>query len=224
MMVLTRLWLIVSACVAIIFLTSCSCCKDFCSSGRGNAGCDNAAVDPCNPCVIGEIVPPVCCATNNLCCVQLCKEPIVCSITERNKTIAELISHGVKVIQVGESISLVFPSDTVFNPGSANLNSRYTPVLRAASRLIFCYEKMTVRISAYTDCTGSACRNDVLTQMQAQSIAKFLWCHGIDTRLLYAVGFGSRFPIASNATLFGRAQNRRVEICFRYIPPYAPGC
>jgi outer membrane protein OmpA-like peptidoglycan-associated protein len=130
----------------------------------------------------------------------------------------------VKIIHVGETITVVLPSDKLFYPDSANLNPCFKPVLKAASDFIFCYEKMTVKIGAYTDNLCSPHRNCVLTQAQAQTIAKALWCNGIDARLLVAVGYGPDFPIASNATCPGRIQNRRVEICFRYIPPYSPGC
>jgi flagellar motor protein MotB len=177
----------------------------------------------CNPCIIGTPVPP-CCPNPLVCSVQLCKEPIICTIVERNRRIAYLTEHGVKIIQVGETFTIVLPSDHIFYPCSANINPCFIPVLKAVSDLIFCYEKICVKIAAYTDPTASPLRDCVFTQAQAQAIAKVLWCHGIDTRLLTAVGYGSDYPIASNGTSIGRMQNRRVEICFRYIPPYTPDC
>lgn len=180
-------------------------------------------VNPCNPCIIGQPVPP-CCPNPMVCTVQICKEPIICTIHERNRRIAYLTQHGVKIIHVGETITVVLPSDKLFYPDSANLNPCFVPVLKVTSDFIFCYEKMSVRITAYTDNLCSPYRDQVLTQAQAQTIAKTLWCNGIDARLLFAVGYGPDFPIAANSTCEGRVQNRRVEICFRYIPPYAPGC
>lgn len=168
-------------------------------------------------------MPPFCpCA--NVCTVTLCKEPLVCTISENNHRIAYLIQNGVKVFHVGETITLVLPADLVFSPDSSSLNPCYLSVLKAASDLVFCYEKTTVRIAVYSDSLDASCRNKILTQAQAQSVAKLFWCNGIDARLLYAVGYGSACPIASNQTAIGRAQNRRIEICFKYIPPYGPGC
>jgi intracellular multiplication protein IcmN len=163
------------------------------------------------------------CPNPTVCTVQICKEPIICTIPERNRRIAYLIQHGVKILQVGETITVVLPSDCVFYPDSANINPCFQELLRIVSEYVFCYEKQSVRIAAYTDCSCSAFRNKVLTQAQATIVAKAMWCHGIDTRLLTAVGYGSDFPIASNATQTGRSQNRRIEICFHYIPPF-PGC
>lgn len=201
-----RLWTFIFV-IATLLLTSCSTCQ----------------VDPCNPCIIGQPVPP-CCPNPLVCTVQICKEPIVCTITERNRRIAYLTQHGVKILHVGETITVVLPSDKLFYPDSANLIPCFIPVLKVASDFIFCYEKISVRVAAYTDNLCSPFRNQVLTQAQAQTIAKTLWCNGIDARLLIPLGYGSDFPIANNATCSGRTQNRRVEICFRYIPPYAPGC
>jgi outer membrane protein OmpA-like peptidoglycan-associated protein len=190
-----------------LLLTSCACQRD-----------------PCNPCIIGKPVPPLCPNTST-CAVQICKEPIICTLQERNRRIAYLTEHGVKIIHVGETITVVLPSDKLFHPGSSNLSPCYLPVLRVASDFIFCYEKMTVRVAAYTDGLCSSPRRDsALTQMQAEAVASALWCNGIDARLLCAVGCGSDSPIASNITAQGQLQNRRIEICFRYIPPYAPSC
>lgn len=187
------------------------------------SSCGGHRVNPCNPCIIGEPVPP-CCPNPLVCSVQICKEPIICTIPERNRRIAYLTQHGVKIIHVGETMTIVMPSDKVFYPDSANLNPCFIPVLKVVSDLIFCYEKNNVRIGAYTDNLCSPYRNSVLTQAQAQTIAKTLWCNGIDARLLFAVGYGSDFPIASNSCYTGRMQNRRIEICFHYIPPYAGSC
>jgi intracellular multiplication protein IcmN len=208
-LVLQRCLVILLMGLITILLTSCRTCV--------------SNVNPCNPCICGEPVPPIC--PNPLACtVQICKEPIICTISERNRRIAYLTQHGVKILQVGETITIVLPSDCLFYPDSANINPCFLPILKVASDYIFCFEKMIVRIDAYTDNRGSPFRNCVLTKAQAQVIARALWCNGIDTRLLYAEGYGCDFPIASNLTSQGRAQNRRVEICFRYIPPYAPSC
>lgn len=203
-----KCWLLFFALYAALLMLSCS---------------STCNVNPCNPCIVGEPVPP-CCPNPLVCTVQICKEPIICSIPERNRRIAYLITQGVKIIHVGETITLVLPSDKLFYPDSANINPCYLPVLKVVSEYIFCFEKTNVRIAAYTDCKCSPFRNLVLTQAQAQTIAKRLWCNGIDARLLYAAGYGSDCPIASNGTCIGRIQNRRVEICFRYIPPYSPSC
>ena len=44
------------------------------------------------------------------------------------------------------------------------------------------------------------------------TVADYLQSRGVNGSRLTTAGYGSRHPIASNATVEGRAQNRRVEI------------
>src|SRR5262245_34756751 len=103
---LQRLGIFLCVVLSIAFLNSCSC------------GCN---INPCNPCIVGQPVPPIC-PNPTVCTVQLCKEPIVCTIADKNRRIAYLIQHGVKILHVGETITIVLPSDYLFYPNSANIN------------------------------------------------------------------------------------------------------
>ncbi|MEQ8497298.1 MAG: flagellar motor protein MotB [Gammaproteobacteria bacterium] len=47
---------------------------------------------------------------------------------------------------------------------------------------------------------------------QAAAVAARLVAAGVDARRVSATGFGAQFPVASNASASGRAQNRRVVI------------
>ncbi|NKB46592.1 MAG: hypothetical protein GKR77_02285 [Legionellales bacterium] len=54
----------------------------------------------------------------------------------------------------------------------------------------------------------------------------FLWANGIPLETLHATGYGERFDIASNASVFGSQMNRRLEIQWHvgefYIPEVVP--
>jgi outer membrane protein OmpA-like peptidoglycan-associated protein len=69
-----------------------------------------------------------------------------------------------------------------------------------------------VRIEGYTDDTGSAETNTRLSQVRADGVKHELVSRGIDASRIEAVGEGSADPVASNATPYGRARNRRTEI------------
>jgi outer membrane protein OmpA-like peptidoglycan-associated protein len=69
-----------------------------------------------------------------------------------------------------------------------------------------------VRIAGYTDSTGDAAHNKVLSEQRAQAVKAALVGFGIDAARLDAAGFGPDNPVASNATEEGRAQNRRTEL------------
>lgn len=134
--------------------------------------------------------------------------------------IERLLYNGVQVIRVGDDVALILPSDRFFYPGSANFNPRYIPVLRDIATLLRSIDKIAVRISAHTDASPyvSWRQNLSLSRLQANKMRCFLWGAGIDTRLLYSVGYGQEDPIATNATALGRAANRRIVITLRKIP------
>jgi len=70
----------------------------------------------------------------------------------------------------------------------------------------------SIVIEGHTDSTGSVSANDDLSRRRAESVGAYLIAHGVQADRIRAVGMGSRRPIADNATVEGRANNRRVEI------------
>jgi len=77
------------------------------------------------------------------------------------------------------------------------------------------YHTTNITVASYTDDRGDLARHLALSRAQAESIVKYLWQQHIDARLLSAVGHGAKYPIATNTTKKGRAQNRRIMITFR---------
>lgn len=140
----------------------------------------------------------------------------------RQSYINTLRKHGVQVIRVGETVKLVFRSDLLFNPVSANINPYYRRTLNEAAKLIKTYETVTVKVAAYSDnvryITDPRNHKQALTARQAQVIGKYLYAYGINARLVYAQGYGDKHPTAINATASGRSVNRRIEVSFRFYP------
>jgi outer membrane protein OmpA-like peptidoglycan-associated protein len=69
-------------------------------------------------------------------------------------------------------------------------------------------------ITGYTDTTGNAERNRVLSEKRANAVITYLAdTHNIPLRrIVTPLGYGQARPIADNTTPEGRAQNRRVEV------------
>jgi len=67
-------------------------------------------------------------------------------------------------------------------------------------------------VEGHTDITGSAEKNQVLSENRAKSIKAELVKRGIDEKRLETKGYGSSKPIGDNKTKDGRTQNRRVTI------------
>jgi OmpA-OmpF porin, OOP family len=78
----------------------------------------------------------------------------------------------------------------------------------------------SVLIEGHTDSTGSPGYNLDLSQRRAESVRRFLERQGIESSRIGTRGYGLDHPIASNDTMAGRQQNRRVEIVI--LEPSAP--
>lgn len=123
----------------------------------------------------------------------------------------KLRQQGVQVIAVGDTIAIIMPSDALFKGVSANLDHGSFHRLNLVADFLRGYSKVFVEVAGYTD----NLERPYLSSRQAASVAKYLWSKGIDSRMLYAVGYGSDYPIDQNS-VSGNAKNRRIEIRFQY--------
>ncbi len=128
-----------------------------------------------------------------------------------------LKSTGVKVIRDGSKINLVMPANITFSSGSPNVDSSFYPVLRSVSDVIKEFQKSKVLVVGHTDSVGGVADNQILSESRARSVAGFFLSQGVNTGRVQALGAGLNNPIASNDTVEGRAENRRVEVVL--VPP-----
>jgi outer membrane protein OmpA-like peptidoglycan-associated protein len=74
-------------------------------------------------------------------------------------------------------------------------------------------ESAVFMVAGHSDGTGAAEYNYELGQRRAANVARYLIVQkGLDPSRVQAVSYGAGDPIAENATVAGRRQNRRVEI------------
>lgn len=74
------------------------------------------------------------------------------------------------------------------------------------------YPDIDVEIAGHTDSIGTAKYNMGLSKRRAATVKKYMESKGIAASRMTTKGFGEAEPIASNKTVAGRAENRRVEI------------
>ncbi len=74
------------------------------------------------------------------------------------------------------------------------------------------FNKTTIKVAGYASSVGGAEHNQILSEQRSKSVANYLISQKVDPNRIMAVGYGARYPIASNATADGQARNRRVEI------------
>ncbi|MCD6271555.1 MAG: AAA family ATPase [Deltaproteobacteria bacterium] len=87
----------------------------------------------------------------------------------------------------------------------------YTMIDRFIQRILL-YPDAEVIIKGYTDSSGSKAYNKLLARFRANNVKSYLIGQGIDPLKIDTIGMGPENPVASNATLGGRAKNRRIEI------------
>jgi len=77
-------------------------------------------------------------------------------------------------------------------------------------------------VDGHTDEKGVRSENLVLSQQRAESVSAMLVKMGVDPGAIVTRFHGERYPVASNQTRRGRAQNRRVTIRLDKAPPVQP--
>ncbi|WP_455921589.1 OmpA/MotB family protein [Pseudomonas putida] len=124
-----------------------------------------------------------------------------------------------------KTVSFRLSSELLFESGQADLSQagigalqQLLPVLGKNSQPIL--------VEGHTDAEKIQSprfpSNWELSSARAASVVRYLQGNGVDGQRLRAVGFGDTHPLGDNATLAGRAENRRVEVVLEAIPSPPP--
>jgi outer membrane protein OmpA-like peptidoglycan-associated protein len=124
----------------------------------------------------------------------------------------KLQGSGVQVVRKGDKIELVMPGNITFNLNESSIQPSFKDTLESVALVLKEFDKTIIRIEGHTDSTGSQDYNQLLSEQRAGSVRDFLLSQNISPARTNAVGYGERYPIASNETPAGREQNRRVEL------------
>lgn len=123
---------------------------------------------------------------------------------------------GIEVNRDGDNITLNLPDGITFDFGKSDLKPQFYSALNGVARTLAEYNQTMIEVVGHTDSVGSDAVNQRLSEQRAGSVADYLIGQGVQNARIERLGAGKRYPIASNDTEAGRAQNRRVEI--RVIP------
>lgn len=105
-------------------------------------------------------------------------------------------------------------SQTVlFNVNRDTLNDEDKQELDEIGKQAQGIDRYVIEIQGFTDKTGPASYNDVLSQRRAEAVARYLTVeYKIPVRNITLLGQGYAMPVADDKTRDGRKQNRRVEV------------
>lgn len=129
----------------------------------------------------------------------------------------QLAGTGVQVQQVGDTIQLVMPSDITFDFNSYKIKQSFYPILDSVAIVLKKYTRTSIQIAGYTDNVGGDAYNQELSEKRASSVGNYLAYQQISPGRINTLGYGKRYPVASNSTSDGRAKNRRVVLTLREI-------
>jgi outer membrane protein OmpA-like peptidoglycan-associated protein len=97
--------------------------------------------------------------------------------------------------------------------GTAAIDPISDRALAVLARSLAPHPDWKVTVEGHTDSVGTAAANQSLSRRRAEAVrARLAEQHGLDTKAWRAIGYGATRPRESNATIEGRARNRRVEL------------
>ena len=98
-----------------------------------------------------------------------------------------------------------------FDTNKSNIKDSYNTRIVEFANMLKANPKLKATIGAHTDSVGSDAYNQKLSERRAASTVEALKALKVDASKIKAVGYGETKPVASNDTVEGRAENRRVE-------------
>ena len=141
------------------------------------------------------------------------------TITANNsirQSLAMVSIPGLDIRQDGEVIRIEVPSDKLFSPGTAQLQTdgfRILDEVAAAVQRTYPRQRIVVEAHADDSLSQNSTAAHTLTNAQAQAVFQQLVQRGrLPTRQLSVLAMGDNHPLVSNATPAGKAKNRRIEI------------
>ncbi len=121
---------------------------------------------------------------------------------------------GAEVTRVGEGISVVFDenSGVYFDTGKHAIKGKSMETLQKLAGIFMEYPDSNILVEGHTDSSGSESLNMALSKKRAEAVTGFLTSKGVSITRFTTNAYGEMQPKYDNATVEGRAKNRRVEL------------
>jgi outer membrane protein OmpA-like peptidoglycan-associated protein len=142
------------------------------------------------------------------CLLAACQTPVPTGLTPEQ--IIVLKDSG--FTETGDGWELNLESRLLFDISSAELSPREQASLDKIARTLLSIQIYDIIIEGHTDSTGAPAYNRELSRKRASIVADYLAKVGMPAERMQIKGMGSDVPVASNATLAGRKENRRTVI------------
>jgi outer membrane protein OmpA-like peptidoglycan-associated protein len=136
------------------------------------------------------------------------------AVRDREELRAKLLQQFNLILETRDTARglVVNMSDVLFDSGKYTLRPLAREKLAKISGIVLAYPSLHLAVEGNTDSVGTEEFNQTLSENRAESVRSYLTGQGVPEASTTAQGFGKTRPIASNDTLDGRQQNRRVEL------------
>ena len=134
----------------------------------------------------------------------------------------EIEKGDLEVVQFENILMVNINDNLIFAPDSPLLRNEYKDILAKVADAFRQFPEKVVRVEGHTAVAPSRWSSSWdLGAARAVSVVQYLQQEqGIDPTRLVALSFGQYRPLATNSTVEGRAQNRRVQLVLVERPLY----
>lgn len=145
-------------------------------------------------------------------------QEIINRLKQENEKIAnDLADFQVTVKEEKGKLVITMLDKILFDSGKADIKKEAMPVLDKLGKILKEYSNREVLVEGHTDnvpiSTSIFPSNWELSAHRATTVLRyFVERHNIPPKRISAAGYGEYRPVASNATIGGKAKNRRVEV------------
>jgi len=99
-----------------------------------------------------------------------------------------------------------------FDTNKADIKAEYNDEISKFVLFMNTFPAYKAEIGGHTDNVGDAAANKKLSSQRANSVKERFVKEGVTADRMTAVGYGEEKPVASNDTVEGRDENRRIEV------------
>ena len=148
-------------------------------------------------------------AASSVTAAELARREAELAVEQANTLRRQLENLQLRQTESGVVVTL---GDVLFETGETDLRSEAMDSLVEVVDLLQSEPDKLIRIEGHTDSTGNEEANLRISQQRADAVLEALVSLGVEADRVTSIGMGQDFPIASNDTEEGRAQNRRVDV------------
>ncbi len=123
-----------------------------------------------------------------------------------------LRQRGVQVVRVGDKTRMILSTDNFFKVNSVEFEPGAYATMAWVARLLEHCSCSRITISGHVDNVFNDKRREELSLQQARAVAAELWAYGIPKEVMTVTGESNRQQVATDRTVFGSGDNRRIEI------------